>query len=130
MGRTEPIRSKRQVQALVDCYKNKGQVRNWVLCVLSVYTALRISDILALSASDVYDFKRGCVRETITLTEKKTGKGKIVALNGGVITALEAYFTETAPGAPLILNPRTGKAISRVHAYRLINCPIMYGILC
>ncbi|MCL2217996.1 MAG: tyrosine-type recombinase/integrase [Defluviitaleaceae bacterium] len=102
-------------------YRSLGQVRNYVLTTLCIYTALRISDILAISTDDVYDFENNRVRKTITVTEKKTKKSKLVALNKHVIAALEAYLPSAKQGKPLILNSQTGKDISRIQAYRLIR---------
>jgi len=123
MAATEPIRSREQVCAFINHYRDKGQVRNWVLTTMGVFSALRISDILRLSCDDVYSFQSGSVRirNTISLKEQKTEKCKRVALNKEVIKALKAYMPEARPGKPLILNPRTGKAISRIQAYRLIQ---------
>jgi integrase len=121
MKTTEPIRNKNQVRELIEYYLKLGKIRNYVLIVISIYTALRISDILSLSWDDVYDFKNRRVCKTLTLKEKKTGKAKIIALNKNLIAALKAYLPEAAPGAPLIINNRTGKAISRVQAYRVIR---------
>jgi integrase len=121
MKTTEPIRNKQQVRELVEYYLKRSEIRNYVLVVLGIYTALRISDLLNLNCNTVYDFANRRVHETITLTEKKTGKSKIIALNKNVIAALYTYLPYAVPGAPLILNKRTGKAISRIQAYRLIR---------
>jgi integrase len=122
MATTEPIRNKHQVRELANYYLRLGQLRNYVLIVMGVHTALRISDLLRLTWSDVYDFERTCVRKTITITEKKTGKSKVIALNKNAVKALTLYAKQAAkPGVFLILNPRTRKAISRIQAYRLIR---------
>jgi hypothetical protein len=44
-----------------------------------------------------------------------------VALHSQIKSALEAYSYAAGPGAFIILNSRTGKAISRVQAYRIIR---------
>jgi integrase len=92
MKTTEPIRDKRQVRELKEYYLKRGELRNHLLIVISIHTALRIGDVLRINSNDVYDFENRRVRETITLTEKKTGKSKITALNKSVIAALYAYF--------------------------------------
>ena len=48
MATTQPIRNKHQVRELADYFLRKGQLRNYVLIVLGVHTALRISDLLRL----------------------------------------------------------------------------------
>jgi len=121
MSTTQPIRNKRQVRELCDYFLSRGQLRNHVLVVISIHTALRISDILSLTWDDVYDFKKKRVRESITITEKKTRKSKIIKLNDTIISALKKYAFAAKPGEPLFVNARTGKAISRVQAYRIIS---------
>jgi len=121
MSTTEPIRNKNQVRELAEYYLKRGEIRNHVMIVMGVHTALRISDLLRLTWDDVYDFDSNRVRESITVTEKKTNKSKIIALNASIITALSLYAANAKPGVPIILNQRTGNAISRIQAYRIIR---------
>ena len=122
MKTTQPIRNKNQVRALAEYYLKNGQIRNYVLIVMGLYTALRISDLLRLQWKDVYDFDKRCVRTNITIIEKKTGKCKSIALNAGIIKALSLFSTVARPETFIIENKNTGKAISRIQAYRLIRC--------
>lgn len=121
MAATQPIRNKRQVRELANYYLKRGEIRNHVLIIMGVHTALRISDLLRLTWDDVYDFERSRVRESVNVIEKKTGKRKIVALNDRIRTALTLYAHTAKRGAFLIINTRTRKAISRIQAYRLIR---------
>jgi len=122
MKTTEPIRNKQDVKALMNFYLKRGEIRNYLLITLCIHTALRISDILRLTWDDVYDFERQCLRKSFTITEKKTGKSKTIALHKNVIKALSIYHRKNAKiGRPLIINERTSKAISRIQAYRLIR---------
>ncbi|MDR2355904.1 MAG: tyrosine-type recombinase/integrase [Clostridiales Family XIII bacterium] len=122
MAVTEPIRNKHQVRELSNYYLQRGQLRNCCLIVLGVHTALRVSDLLRLTWEDVYDFARRCVRESIIITEKKTGKTRIIALNGNAMRTLALYAAQAAKrGDFLIANARTKKAISRIQAYRIIR---------
>ncbi|MCL2498516.1 MAG: tyrosine-type recombinase/integrase [Symbiobacteriaceae bacterium] len=121
MKTTEPIRNKHQVREMAAYYLKKGQIRNYVLVTMGLYTALRISDLLRLTWSDVYDFANLQFHESISIKEKKTGKSKVIALNKDIITALSAYMSAAAPQKPIIDNQQTGKAISRIQAYRIIR---------
>ena len=121
MATTQPIRNKHQIHQLINYYKQKNQPRNYVLTVICLHTALRISDVLRLTCNDVYDFAKNRPKKSITLTEQKTGKSKTIALHKNIIQALKSYYHLAKPGAPLILNSQTGKAITRVQAYRLLR---------
>jgi integrase len=121
MSTTQPIRDKNQIRELVEYYLKRGQIRNHVLIVISIHTALRISDVLRLRWDDVYDFENKCVKHSITITEKKTGKTKTIALHSRIITALICYGYAAKPGGFLMENKLTGKSISRIQAYRLIR---------
>ena len=120
MSATQPIRNKHQVRELADYYLKRGELRNHLLIVMGVHTALRISDLLRLKWEDVYDFNHGRIRESVTITEKKTGKSKLVVLNKAIITALRRCLRNAKHGECL-MKSRKGGAISRIQAYRLIR---------
>ena len=90
MSTAQPIRSKHEVRELAAYYLKRGQIRNHILIVVGLYTALRISDLLRLKWEDVYDFSRGCVRATISIVERKTRKAKAIALNQAAVI-MEIY---------------------------------------
>ena len=122
MATTQPIRSKQQTRELSTYYLKRGKLRNYLLIVLGLHTALRISDVLRLKWDDVYDFGRDCFRSHLTIAEKKTSKGTTIVLNGKLLSALTLYAPSAAQsGHFLIENSRTKKAISRIQAYRLIR---------
>jgi len=122
MATTQPIRNKQQVRALAEYYLKKGQLRNQVLIVLGLHTALRISDLLRLTWEDVYDFENKRVRIRIDIIEKKTRKAKSISLNRAAIIAITMFANQSAQkGNFLIENHQTGKAISRIQSYRLIR---------
>jgi integrase len=107
---------------LAAYYLKRGEIRNHVLIVMGVHTALRIGDLLRLTWDDVYDFERGKVRDSISVTEKKTGKSRTVALNDRIRSALALYAPAAKHGKALIESRKgTGRAISRIQAYRLIR---------
>lgn len=124
MNTTEPIRDKKSVTRLLAYYSNRGEHRNQLLITLGIFSALRISDILSLTCKDVYDLKSGKVRKFVHVVEQKTKKKKTIAMHKESIKTLEAYLhllKPSEPREPLFLNKRTGKAISRVQAHRIIS---------
>jgi integrase len=120
---SEPIRNKHHLEKFIRYYLSKGQLRNYILIILGAYTALRISDLLRLRWTDVYDFRLKQMRPSIHIIEKKTGKSKIIALNKHVICALSLCVSQKdiQPDMFIIENKRTHKAICRVQAYRIIR---------
>ena len=121
MAATQPIRDTLDVCAFEDYYLKRGEIRNYVLVILSIYTALRISDVLRLQWDDFYDFENNCFKSHITIVEKKTGKVSTFIIHEKIISALTLYFDFAAPGRFIIENKRTKLAIGRVQAYRLIS---------
>ena len=89
MSAMEPVRDKKQLRQLAHYWLARGNLRNYALIVLGVYTALRTSDLLWLKWSDVYDTSRGIFRNHIVLLEKKTKKKRMIALNPKAVKALE-----------------------------------------
>ena len=87
MATTEPIRDRRRVREITAFYQKRGEPRNYVLVMMCIHTALRVSDILRLCCDDVYDYSRNEVRPEISLIEMKTGKSKTVALDNGLVKA-------------------------------------------
>ena len=57
MERVEPIRSEKKIKDLKNYLLGSGSMRNYALIVLGINTALRVSDMLALTWSDVFDFE-------------------------------------------------------------------------
>lgn len=125
MATSEPIRNKKNVGKMAGYYLKKRQLRNYVLIIMGVHTALRISDLLRLTWDDVYDFNTQHFHSHIRITEKKTGKSKSVALNKEIIRALKLFADSTqkqGSGRSLFeSNRKTRAAISRIQAYRLIR---------
>lgn len=121
MAATEPIRDRKQITALGDYFLQRGQIRNYTLLVMAAHTVLRISDLLRLRWSDVYDEKSGTFREHITVTEHKTGKRKTFPLNKQIIYALRLYFPHRRGDFIFANNRKKPKPISRVQAWRVLH---------
>jgi len=124
MAATEPIRSKKQLKELANYFLKRGQIRNYAIVIFGSCTALRISDLLRLQWSDVYDEQRKEARSHLTLKEKKTGKTKTIALNKQIQKALRLLRSHKRSAYLFAGNRKEGKAISRVQAWRVLRAAV------
>lgn len=98
MGTTQPIRNRKELQKFSTYYQTvKPHPRNYALIILGLNTALRISDLLQLQWSDVYDFYTQRFREHLLILEQKTGKQNYIALNKNAKNALRWYMDACFP---------------------------------
>jgi integrase len=118
MAKSEPIRNSKEIEQIAGYFKSKGQIRNYVLFIMGIYTALRISDLLNLKWEHVYNFRTNSFVSHLCVTEHKTNKNRKIALNSNVISALKVCTGE------VFIFPsnrkRTTKPLSRIQAYRII----------
>ena len=125
MGTTQPIREKEKLKLFLEYYQTEvPSERNLALLSLGTYTALRISDILALRWQDVYDFSQKCYREHLFVQEKKTGKRTVIALHPRLGEILERYRSTRNPKpADFVFTKATdySKPLSRSQAFRIIK---------
>jgi len=123
MNRVEPIRDPRKVAAIKKMLRGQDNPRDFLLFVFGINTALRISDLLALTVGDVLD-KTGDIAQFVELREKKTNRATRVHLNESVREALKVYFEKsptTDPQMPLFRSTRSPQPIDRTRAWRMIN---------
>lgn len=120
MTATEPIRKQEHLRALADYFLKHRQYRDHAMLVLGVSTALRISDLLRLKWSEIYEDSCGEFLTHITLTEQKTGKQKTIALNPHAVKALK--MLRPYRKNDWIFASRHGDApITRQQAWRIIR---------
>lgn len=129
MSTTQPIKDRTVLEKMKNYYLDKEEFRNYTLIIIGLNTALRISDILSLQWKNVYNFSKGQFRMHMHLTEQKTGKETIIAINPSVISALEKLARsfvcekEGIHAEDYLFTGRKNKEtpISRFQAYRIIK---------
>ena len=118
MQTVQPIRDKAKIEAMKKILR-ASTLRNELLFVLGIHTGLRISDLLALKIADISAVDR------LELREKKTNKKRTIALSKKTCRLIERYLHKERSGAkahePLFRSQKGGKAISRQHAYEILN---------
>lgn len=125
MSTTQPIRNKKQLETFKQYYDTcKPDKRNYMLIIIGLNTALRISDILNLTYGDVYDYGKKQIRAHVTLREQKTGKENQVYLNHTIRKTLQSsadFSHHTATSWLFESRKMTGNPLSRYQAYRIIR---------
>lgn len=129
MNFTEPIKQTRDLKNLKKYYKEVNpNPRNELLIIMGLNTALRISDVLALTWKEVYDFEKREYKKHIHIVEQKTGKTTQVCINRNVLKALKNYESYLKQKDRMIekdiylfSHSNKNHPISRVQAFRLIK---------
>lgn len=127
MNTAQPIIDSKDLDRFKEFYiKEKDNPRNMLLITVGLNTALRISDVLELRWSDVYDAQKASFRKHITVVEQKTGKNSRIYMNRNIVSALEKYRKHLGTKGPnrqedFLFISRNGGHISRVQAYRIIR---------
>jgi len=120
MGVVQPIRDKAKIEEM-KVYLKSHSLRDYTLFILGINSALRISDLLNLKVSDVYD-ENGKVRERILVKEIKTSKSKNFPFNNSVKSALNEYYHTIKPAQTVLFASRKGdESITRQQSHRIIN---------
>ena len=84
--------------------------RNSLMFIVGITTGLRSSDIIRLTAKDI----NSAVNNTIFINEKKTGKGRLIAMNADVISKIKEYMHKyNISGDDLIFASQKGGMMER-----------------
>ncbi len=120
----EPIRDWDKIQEIKSLLLNEQKYRDWLMFTLGLNFALRISDLLKLRISDVFDSDM-YPKNRVILREKKTGKENILTITNGSRDSLIQYHkvTRVKYSDDYLFKSRQGgnKPIDRVLAYRILN---------
>lgn len=125
MNTVQPLRDKKDIQRMKNYLKEKNP-RDYLMFMIGISSALRISDILRLKVSDVWDGKK--VKTHIDIREKKTDKSKRFAISPNLEKALREYIKSNKLSQEdyLIISNKLDKdgnkrAISRQQAHDIIS---------
>ena len=123
-GTVEPIREWEKIQEMKSLLIDEQKYRDWLMLVLGLNFALRISDLLKIRVSDVYDPDM-YPRIRLILREKKTNKENFLAITNSSRDALIDYvkYTRIKFSDDYLFKSRQGgnRSIDRIQAYRILN---------
>ncbi len=120
----EPIRDWDKIQEIKSLLLSEEKYRDWLMFTLGLNFALRISDLLKLKISDVFDDDM-FPKNRVILREKKTGKENFLTITNGSREALVQYhrLKRLKYSNDFLFRSRQGgdRPIDRVQAYRILN---------
>lgn len=131
MSTTQPIRNTEKLKQFKDYFRYvKPNVRNYMLIITGLNTALRISDILHLTYGDIFDYKEKEWKTHIRVKEQKTGKINQIYVNTRIRKVFEE-FSDYSISSPTdwVFNSQlhTGQPLSRFQAYRIVKEAAAYA---
>ena len=128
MNAAQPIKDENQLKEFKDYYKKVNpNLRNHMLIIVGLNTALRISDILNLKWYDLYDFKRKKMKQYIELKEQKTGKTARIYINNNIMDVARNFLSIegdkiSSNGDTYIFRGNNKEShLSRVQAWRIVK---------
>lgn len=118
----QPIRDLKQLEAVKVYLRGKNK-RDYLLFMVGISSALRISDILKLKVSHVWNGMK--TNEFIEINEKKTGKYKRFPITKNLAKAINEYMKEypNKNQNDFLFTSRKGtnQSISRQYAASVLN---------
>ncbi len=125
MSTTQPIRSREELELFKSYYEvEKPDERNYMLVVMGLNSALRISDILHLTYGDVYDYGKEKWKRYLVVEEQKTGKTNRIYMNNEICNVLRLVGKpqeKTAASWLFESQKQKNKPLSRYQAYRIVR---------
>lgn len=120
MNVVSPIRDKKQLE-LMKMYLREKSKRDYLMFMVGISSALRISDILKLKVEDIWDGKKP--KEFIKLHEEKTGKYKRFPITENLQKAIKEYIKKYNPeqGAFLFFSRKGDRPITRQQASLILS---------
>lgn len=131
MSTTQPIKNTAQLKAFKEYYLlEKPNPRNYMLIIIGLNSALRISDILNLTYGDVYHYEDRTWRTHLNVKEQKTGKTNRIYMNREIQDTLECCVAPEEKSASSWLfdsQIRKSLPLSRFQAYRIIKAAAAFA---
>lgn len=131
MNTTQPIKDIEKLELFKDyCRRIKTNNRNYILIIIGLNSALRISDILHLTYGDVFDYEKKNWKTHIVVKEQKTGKINRIYMNREIRETLALYsdYPLHAPKDWLFKSQMsTEQPLSRYQAFRIIKEAAAYA---
>ncbi len=121
MNAVQPIRDRKTIEQ-IKAYLLERNVRDYLLFVLGINTALRVGDILAIRKADAV--KNGKIRDFLKLRIGKTNKTQRVGLNSNAKKALKLYLNvnpNLVDYSPLFPGRQSLVPMSRVGAWKRLQ---------
>jgi integrase len=116
----EPLRDKKKIKQMYN-YLNGKNSKYGLLFKFGLNTGLRISDILPIKVSDIFN-TNWHFKNHLILKEKKTGKEKKIKLNNALRTCIQSYVkNQKLSFDSYLFHSQKGDHIGRVQAYRVLK---------
>ncbi len=125
MGTTQPIRKKEDILRLKQYFWEREEYRNYAMIVVGLNLPIRISDLLSLKWSHVYNLRYRTFYEHIVICEQKTKKMNCLALNRScqdALILLKRHTNLTDENQYIFTSKRyPTQPLSRISAYLIIS---------
>mgnify|MGYP000038925381 FL=1 len=122
MEYVQPIRDRKKIEAMKHYLKGKS-IRDYLLFVMGISSALRVSDICTIRLKQIWNGKS--VPDFISLREQKTGKAKLFPISKNLEKAIHEYIKYYNPSNPdeFVFKSRKGTntPITRIRAFQIIK---------
>ena len=121
MKTVQTIRSRKKIDD-IKTFLLEDNIRDYLLFVLGINTALRVGDILKLTRGEVMNGDK--IRDILRVRISKTGKEKRIALNMNVKKAIKIFLRmnpELKDYSPLFSGNRGLVPMSRVNAWKRLQ---------
>ena len=114
MNIVDPIKSREDIRRMEN-WLAKYSKKNRLIFVIGVNIGLRVSDILNLNISDVYN------RKYVVIREQKTNKYKRFMLNKKLQKLLNEYLKNTPDSEKPLFQTDKGERMNRSQVYKFLN---------